>query len=214
MVLLTLGLLFMGMAYSPEIEDLTYQLKLKTMEVLQLREQISDLRLQVANYRQQRKDDLIALEPAVFASESGNGTSLYLRNPNHLKNVWKWVKQYRHLLTPEAEATAKDFNIEFFVFSWAFKESHFNPFAMNKNKNGSYDWGMCQINDVCWDGLYAQLPTELKKRRNPKQDAELSICMIYLWINSRVKGKMSYCFLSDEGWTLVYRLNVINKREG
>ncbi len=207
---LTTMLMIMGMTFPQAREELIEQLKQKTMKIVQLEQTITQLNTQITDYQIQLKNDKIALEPARFASESGNSTSQWLRNPDHLKNVWKWTKQYRYLLTPEAEATAKDFNVEYFAFVWFFKESHYNPYAENKNKNGSMDWGMAQINDVCWEELYKHIPEELKKRKNPKQDAEIAVVMLYEWINHRVEMKWSYCYLSPEGWTLVWRLQQIN----
>ena len=84
----------------------------------------------------------------------------------------------------------------FAVLCWAFKESHYNPYAQNKNTNGTYDNGMCQINDVCWEYIYAKIPDKLKKLPNPKFNAEVSIAMIYLWVNDRVEQKMSWSVLS------------------
>jgi len=70
---------------------------------------------------------------------------------------------------------------------------------------------MTQINDIVWDILYARLPEELKKRRNPKVDAEVAIAMLYLWINDRTKNNMSWCFLSDESWTMFWFIGEIEK---
>jgi hypothetical protein len=209
--IICLGIICLGMSENPVVRELTERLKTATTEIHLLKLQNSDLRLQIAEYKIQKKDDLIALEPAVFASERGNSTSLWLRNPKHLKNVWKWTKQYKCLLTPEALATAKELNIEYFAFAWFFKESHYCPYPEpKKNKNGTYDWGMAQINDCVWDDCYKHLPDELKKRNNPKQDPEVAVAMLYIWINHRVEQKWSWCYLSDEAWTLVWRLQQIN----
>lgn len=238
-VLSAFGIICLGMSYSPEIMDLTHQLKLKTMEVLQLRETISELRLQVAELKQVDKDTRISLEPARFASEKGNSTSQWLRNPDHLKNVWKWTKQYKYLLTPEAVASAKDFNLEFAIFCWFFSESGYDPNIITYNykeynkeyylkKNGgtvlkvdrsrkilyddliltSTDWYMAQINDVCWDNCYNKLPEQLKKKK--KSDPEVAVAMYMIWVNSRVEAKWSWCYLSADGWTIVWRLGQIN----
>lgn len=164
----------------------------------------------ITGYRTQLKDDAIALEPARFACERGNTLAFWAKNPDHLKSVWKWTKQYKYLLTPEAVATAKDFNIEHFAFLWHFKESKYDPYKESKNKDGSTDWGMSQINDVNWDRLHAKLPEHLKTRLKPKQDPEVAVAMLYLWINSRVEMKWAWAYLSPEAWTLMWRLNQID----
>lgn len=239
-VILLIFLMLTGMTRPlTQAEELAEQLKNKTMEILQLRQTVSELRLQIVDYQTQLKNDRIALEPARFASEKGNNTSLWLRNPDHLKNVWKWTQQYQYLLTPEARATAKDFNIEFAIFCWFFSESGYDPNIITFNyqeynkeyylkKNGgivkksersrkiwyedliylSTDWYMAQINDVCWNNCYNKLPEHLKKKK--KSDPEVAVAMYILWIDSRVEMQWSWCYLSADSWTLMWRLNHIN----
>lgn len=208
-LLVTCGtILSLGM--TPQMEVLTERLKEIVTENLQLKQKITELNNQIVDYKTQIRNDKIALEPARFASEKGNSTSQWLRNPDHLRRVWKWVQQYKYILTKDSLESAKTFNIEYFAYAWFFKESHFDPYAKNTNDNKTKDWGMAQINDVCWDILYVKLPDELKKRPNPKEDPEIAVCMLYLWINDRIANKWSYCYLSDEAWVLVWRLGKIN----
>jgi hypothetical protein len=57
-------LCLMGMTLvNPQMEDLAHQLRLKTLEVLQLRSQMAEKDLKLAEYRIAAKNDKIALLP-------------------------------------------------------------------------------------------------------------------------------------------------------
>ena len=236
----------MGMNYSPEIQDLAHQLKIKTMEVLQLRETISELRLQVAEYKTEKLNDKIALFPLRYYREKGyfKANNPYARDPEHFRKVWSYCQKYQYLLSPEVKAICvKDkFDPVKFAFLWNHCESHFkaNLLTYNYKEYDKYyyitksntkvkkseidreiyydylivlskDNGMAQINDVVWDILYARLPEELKKRKNPKVDPEVAIAMLYLWMSDRTKNNMSWCLLSDESWTMFWLIGEIEK---
>lgn len=243
-------LILLSLMGSGQVSTLQDQLDKATLKIYQLgilvseqKQQITELTAQVVDYRKQELNDRIALEPARFASEASNSTVQWLRNPDHLKNVWKWEQKYKYLLTPKAIASAKGFNLDFAIFCWFFSESGYDPNIISYNyqeynkeyylkKNGgtvlksdrkrtmlyddlillSTDWYMAQINDVCWKDCYNKLPEQLKKKR--KSDPEVAVAMYMLWINSRVAMKWSWCFLSADGWTLVWRLGQIKKENG
>lgn len=196
------------------LETLSNMVRNLNRENLQLKREGEKYRLKLAELQLEKINDRLALEPIRYFTEAGYDSTKnpWAKNPDHLRNVWKWTRQYRHLLNADAQATVKNFDIEYFIFAWFMKETHYNPYAENKNSNGTFDWGMAQINDICWNDLYKNLPENLKTIKNPKKSAEVSVAMIYLWINDRVKMNMSYCYLSPEGWTLVWRLNQIEKR--
>jgi len=66
------------------------------------------------------------------------------------------------------EEVGKHFNIDPIIL-WAIakKESNFDPYAINKNKNGTYDIGIMQINTIHLDKLN-ELGLDRKDLFNPR----------------------------------------------
>ena len=204
-----LCLLSLGMTKQYQPVDLVELWKSAVMENRQLKQQNSDLRLQIAEYRLADKNDKIALFPMGYFKADNH----YARDPEHFRKVWSYCQKYQYLLGPEVREICKKQDIDpvKFAFTWSHKESHYSPLVVNVNKNGTRDWGMNQINDCVWDILYVQLPENLKKIKNPKTDTEISVCMLYLWMSDRTKNKMSWCFLNDESWTIYWFIGEIER---
>lgn len=204
-----------GMAReSPEFVSLTNQLIGLRLENTGLKERLKKAEGELLEER-------IAQHPVSFFAKVGyfKADNPYARNPAFTKKVWQYIKKWEHLLDDRSVRIAKEANIDIdrFLYCWIFKETHLKPTALNLNKDGTYDYGLCQINggkgDKVWDMLYARLPEELKKLPNPKFNPEVSIGMFYVWMNERNRIGMSWAYLTDWAWTEYWVLgNVINAK--
>lgn len=176
----------------------------------------SQLKKEVGNLATNNEDIEIALEPIKYERETGScdPKNFYSRDPEHLKNCWRWCKKYASLLNSESLQIYKESQIDpvRFAFVWLFKESNFSSVCYYHNTNGTIDNGISQINDCVWNTLYRQLPKELQGYKNPKENAEVGIAMFYLWVNDRVKNKWAFAYCNNEGWTLYWRLNEVKKK--
>lgn len=219
MILLVLGSILTMAMNNPDLrenlETLSTMVRRYARENIQLRSQVEDLKLKVAEFKIEKLNDKIALYPLQYYREQGyfKADNPYARDPEHFKRVWLYCNKYKYLLDNETLEICKKQNIDpvKFTFVWGHKESHYNITTVNVNKNGTKDWGMCQINDIVWDILYARLPDNLKKINNPKFNAEVGIAMLYLWMNDRTKQGMSWCYLSSESWTMYWYIGEIQK---
>lgn len=153
----------------------------------------------------------------------------FARDPEHLKQVYKYAVKYKELLSTEAAEICKRSNIipEVFLMLWINEQTHFNPLVEYANKDAfgrviSVDRSITQINSgsrldkktnlryyttEAWDYGFSQLPEGLKKKKvaSVHKDVEIGIAMFYIWVNERVRLKMPFAMASN--WSLYSRLN-------
>lgn len=218
-ILIVLGSILMLAMNNPNLQDnldtLSQMVRNLTRENLQLKQTVSELRLREAEFKIEKLNDKIALYPMVYYREQGyfKADNPYARDPEHFKRVWLYCNKYKYLLSKDALEICKKQDIDpvKFNFVWHHKESKYSPLIVCTNKNGTRDYGMAQINDCVWDTLYAQLPENLKKIRNPKLNPEIAVAMLYLWMSDRTKQGMSWCYLNNEAWTMYWFIGEIQR---
>jgi len=132
-----LCLLSLGMTKQYQPVDLVELWKSAVMENRQLKQQNSELRLQIAEHRLADKNDKIALFPMKYYREQGyfKADNPYARDPEHFRKVWSYCQKYQYLLSPEVKAICvrDKFDPVKFVFLWNHCESHFKANLLTYN---------------------------------------------------------------------------------
>lgn len=111
-------------------------------------------------YTQKEKGDIIKQSSDVLSTLS---EKIVETKPLPPKSQYDWTNNVRHT----CRVIMDEYNL-----SWTEKdllcqviagESGYNPKAINKNKDGSTDFGICQINDRYWigEGKYFKSPEEV-----------------------------------------------------
>lgn len=191
LILATLTLMLLAMGFTQP--ELTQMLKDKTQEIIQLRSRIFVLEGQVAQLQESRRSDKTILLVVDYLTEGA--TPSRWANPEHVAYVIAVCKKYEYLV---ADIKSKEK-----LACWQFVlcrclATGLNPnFRCDNDRNGKFDNGLADLNDVCLDAIQKELPEHLRK--SPWTNIEKSVAGLYIWIKQRNR-KAPWAELSYSQW--------------
>lgn len=136
----------------------------------------------------------------------------YVSDIEHLKKVRNLIIKYEYI----NEDIKTYYNLNNFIFAWCHNETGLNPELFNKNKDGSLDRYITQINSrtepelvKVWD-KYCK--SDIDKVKQDK--IEYGLVLIRIWINERARKGKSWAILSEQesrGWSMYWWLENVQK---
>jgi hypothetical protein len=142
-------------------------------------QQVKDISLAKKATEEQKRDALRWKKVAVIYKHYRDAGTLYQCpwiTPEHLYHVIVYGEKYR----PLAPNYYWDYlDGENMFLCWCSNGMNFNPKGHYKNTNGTYDSGICDIND-CHSDLFAD-----KGKGGDKFDTEKSVEAWYKWLNAK-----------------------------
>jgi FtsZ-binding cell division protein ZapB len=207
-------------------QTLTGLLQKKTEEILLLRQEIQELKNQLASLKTDFRNEKRASETIQFfidkrgdilkEIENKTNDNPFCINKRHLQYVWLSIcKNVDELVTDEKiEQVRKDYRLADYVnrdylknylYCWIANETGFHPNNPKRCPNNSIDLTISHINSVN-KHLWLKLPKNLINR--PDSDVDKRTRLLVEWWIERTSLKWTWMTIDrDRGWALFVRIN-------
>jgi cell division protein FtsB len=169
------------------------------LEIQQQKNTIADLTAQIENLKLDQRDYKVISATLQYYVNYINPKNPYCHNPSHLKKVWDLCKKWSYIAKDYFEAKGikypyKNWDWSKYMMAICVNETNFYPLPqLEKNADGSYDWGVTQVNDVNVKVLNKKLPKELQGK-DLRYDLEANICARFLWIIDRIERQWRWLY--------------------
>lgn len=205
-MIIIFGILSFG-ARTQEIPNFLYRtLESQTDETVALRQQnailqkqIAELLIENSKLKAEIKEDKFVIDTVDFLTKGAVASRW--ANPTHIRYVKSVCKKYEYL-TADINKKKKFANWTFIFARCLATGLDPNYHSDDIDKNGKYDNGIADLNDVCLKDIERDLPKELKGRS--WFNIEKSVAGLYIWIKQR-DGHMPWAELGYEQWQFYSR---------